>query len=113
MDSYDMQFFEMVLKAGRSLRKVQNKEPLEAGLQLAEYLRSDKPLERGERELLAQLVTGEMRNPSKPVGRNKNIRSAVEHIMSINGLNKADAVRMFIKENGNYTFEQVYRICTR
>ena len=114
MDSYDMEFFDAVLKAGRGFRKVQDKEPIESGSKLAEYLRSDKPLGKGERELLAQLVTGEMRNPSKPVGRAKNIRLSVNNIMRRNkSLSKADAVREFLKEHKNYNFEQVYRICTR
>ena len=51
-----------VVRAGRSFVAAKGKKPAEEGAMLAEYLRSDAPIGEQERELLAQLVTGEWRN---------------------------------------------------
>ena len=109
-----MKFFDAVLEAGRSFRAVQDKEPEISGENLAEYLRSEKPIGRGERELLAQLVTGEMRNSSKPTRNHaRTIKAAVRVIKEKEDLTWPVAVREFLKEHPNYNFEQVLKMCRR
>lgn len=54
-------FTGLVSRAGRGFVAAQGKNPEIEGAALAEYLRSDKPLGRGERELLAELVQGHWR----------------------------------------------------
>jgi hypothetical protein len=51
----------LIVKAGRSFVSAKGKDPAEEGAELAEFLRSDEPIGKEERDLLAQLVTGECR----------------------------------------------------
>ncbi len=52
----------LVVRAGRSFVAAKGKDPAEEGAALAKFLRSDAPVGPQERELLAQLVTGDWRN---------------------------------------------------
>jgi hypothetical protein len=52
----------LIVKAGRSFVSAKGKDTAEEGAELAEFLRSDEPIGKEERELLAQLVTGDWRN---------------------------------------------------
>ncbi len=54
----------LVARAGRAFKPVDGKDPTTEGAALAEFLRSDAPLGPDERELLAQLVTGEWGRPN-------------------------------------------------
>jgi len=53
----------LIVRAGRAFVAAKGKDPEIEGAALAEFLRSDEPIGQGERELLAQLVTGEWRMP--------------------------------------------------
>lgn len=57
-------FTSLVSRAGRGFVAAQGKNPETEGAALAEYLKSGKPLGRGERELLAELVQGHWRQPA-------------------------------------------------
>lgn len=52
----------MIVRAGHAFVAAKGKDPAEEGAKLAEFLRSDEPIGKEERELLAQLVTGNWRN---------------------------------------------------
>jgi hypothetical protein len=54
----DSQLIEFVLKAGGAFRAAEGKDPEVEGLDLANWLRSGAEIGEGERELLAELVTG-------------------------------------------------------
>jgi len=57
-------FMNSVCLAGRAFVAAKDKDPAIEGAALAEYLLSDRPLGSGERELLAELVTGIWRAPA-------------------------------------------------
>jgi hypothetical protein len=60
----------MLVRAGRAFRAAQGKDPQIEGRDLAEWLRSGAEIGEAERELLAELVTGEWRQskgrPNRP-----------------------------------------------
>ena len=62
MKAIEHRFVAFVARAGRAFVAAKGKDPESAGTALAEYLRSGQPIGAGEREMLAQLVTGEWRN---------------------------------------------------
>jgi hypothetical protein len=51
----------LVVRAGRGFRAAEGKDPAIEGAALAEWLRSGAEIGEADRELLAQLVTGEWR----------------------------------------------------
>lgn len=62
-DSYGLYTITpLIVRAGRAFVAAKGKDPAGEGAKLAEYLRSDAPIGAEERELLAELVTGEWRN---------------------------------------------------
>jgi len=114
MISYDKEFFEALVDAGRSFRAVQGKDPEHYGSKLAQYLRSEKTLGQGERELLAQLVNGEWRNAHKhDNGHSKRIKEEVGRIRSKKKCTWNQAVEEFLDVNRNYDFDYVHKVCTR
>jgi len=60
----------ILVRAGRAFRAVEGKDPQIEGRDLAEWLRSGAEIGEAERELLADLVTGEWRQskgrPNRP-----------------------------------------------
>ena len=58
----DVGFFHAVVRAGRAFVAAKGKDPAKEGVALAELLRAGCPLGPGERDLLADLVTGEWRD---------------------------------------------------
>jgi hypothetical protein len=119
MISYDKEFFEALVDAGRSFRAVQGKDPEHYGSKLAQYLRSEKALGQGERELLAQLVTGEWRNARKhDNGHSRRIKEEVGRIRAKRIREKKSctwkqAIDEFLVNNRNYDFDYVHKVCTR
>lgn len=64
--AYDVAFAHAIRKCAVTLTPKRKKgEPYVDGDELAALLRSDMPLNQGERELLAELVTGELQRPHK------------------------------------------------
>ena len=57
----DGQLLGFVMKAGKAFRAAKGQDPEVEGLDLANWLRSGAEIGEGERELLAELVTGEWR----------------------------------------------------
>ena len=72
-------FSNLVARAGRAFVAAKGKNPAEEGAALAEYLRSSRPLGEDERESLAQLVTGDWRNPT---GR-KNVTASNPRVIKV------------------------------
>jgi len=61
-------FINLVALAGNGFVAAKNKDPFYEGQLLADYLRSNKPIGKDERELLAQLVQGDWgRKPGRRV----------------------------------------------
>jgi hypothetical protein len=67
----DAQFVGALVKAGCAFVAAKRKDPSEKGKALAEYLRSDQPLDEEQRELLSQLVLGERQRD--PAGNGESI----------------------------------------
>jgi len=63
-DSCQGGFMNAIALAGRAFVAAKGKDPIIEGAELAKHLLSDRPLSRGERKLLAELVTGEWRRPA-------------------------------------------------
>lgn len=58
-DSLEHGFTNAIALAGRAFVAAKGKDPENEGVELAKYLRADRPLSRAERELLAELVLGQ------------------------------------------------------
>src|SRR6056297_321528 len=70
----------LVARAGRAFIAAKGKDPTVEGKQLAQYLRGDEPIGPNERELLAQLVTGEWRSPK---GRPERVGPGHQYAVSL------------------------------
>jgi hypothetical protein len=81
-------FTEMVVRAGRAFVAAKGKNPIEEGGPLAEYLRSERPLGADERQMLADLVTGDWRNRA---GRKEVTPSSPRVIKIVKALRKHEA----------------------
>jgi hypothetical protein len=80
LHSVDIEFADAVRRAGRALTASKGQNPEEAGLALANLLRSGAELGPGEREMLAELVTGQWRRrvgPPSRAGERRRVREAV------------------------------------
>lgn len=77
--SVDAGFRLAVIRAGRAFVEAKNADPTIEGKELAEYLASDSPLGRGEREMLADLVIGAWR---KPTGR-RQVTAGQRHVEDV------------------------------
>ena len=62
MTASGYEIIPLIARAGRAFNAAKGKDPTIEGAKLADFLRSDAPLGPNERELLAQMVTGEWRN---------------------------------------------------
>jgi hypothetical protein len=74
-----------------------------AGADLARYLRSDKPLGPEEREILAQLVTGELRRPRGRPPKSPSNAEVVESSLQVRSnpsKAKKDAIGANVKKLG-------------
>ena len=58
-------FTDKVVRAAHAFVAAKGKDPVTEGAALAKYLRSDHPLGKEERDLLAELVTGSWRSEAK------------------------------------------------
>lgn len=63
MATGDANLIQLVARAGRAFRACEGLDPVVEGAALAEWLRSGAEIGAVERELLAELVTGEWRRP--------------------------------------------------
>ena len=55
----------MIIRAGRAFRAAEGKDPEIEGADLADWLLSDAEITKGDREMLAELVTGQWRRKTK------------------------------------------------
>lgn len=74
------EIFPLILRAGRAFVAAKGKDPTIEGAKLAEFLRSDEPLGADEREMLAQMVTGEWRSPK---GRPERVGPGHQYAVAI------------------------------
>lgn len=84
--TFDGDFFQMIIAAGHAFVAAKNGNPEEDGEPLAAFLRSEAPLGPGERELLAQLVLGDWRQRpgAKPVtASHPKVREAVSRLREL------------------------------
>lgn len=90
MITYDANFADLIKRAGHAFVNAKGKDPAIEGSELAELLRSDAPLGAGERELLAQLVTGDLRRPTKKQRPSWEIRQNIVNFYISRLINRGD-----------------------
>lgn len=94
----DANIIHMIVKAGRAFRAVEDLDPEEEGAPLADWLRSGAEIGPAERELLADLVTGEWRRSrGAPNRKGPGHAESIEIVQYYSEVLKAKSVRKIAK----------------
>ena len=119
MTNMNPEFVKAVIAAARGFKAADKKDPSVEGRALAEYLKSDAPLGKEERELLSELVTGQWRRPNHRTEslKSASIRASVDILQKShlrNGIKKSkNDCAIEYAESQNLDVERVINLVRR